>query len=88
MAEWISVKERLPERMGIISEITNQHIIFAESTRVLAWTNVGGMTVQYDHDREIWFVSPAILRNILSDGSIVVTHWAPLPETPGGEGEG
>lgn len=75
LTPWISIKDRLPER-----KITN-------SERVFAWTNVGGMTMQYDHDREIWFVSPAILRNILSDGSIVVTHWAPLPEPPGGEVE-
>ena len=87
MAEWISVKDRLPERMRIISEITNQRVVLPYSERVFAWTNVGGMTVQYYHDREQWFVSPPILKNILCDGSIVVTHWMPLPEPPGEEGK-
>jgi len=84
--DWISVKERLPERMSIINEITNHYVEFPFSERVLVWTNVGAVTAQYNHDLEYWLVSPSILKNILRDGSIVITDWCTLPEPPGEEG--
>lgn len=87
--EWISVKDRLPEKYG------------RESDRVLINTKAGVVSAQYLFDKKVWvdnanklaWETPIGLRR--SDGSVLwccpptfydesmgVTHWMPLPPAP------
>ena len=92
MSEWISVNDKLPERLDEGSY---------ESVRVLIYTICGVYTAQYIYPgkywvssaNKLWIKTPFCIGdrgNPLDwfyppeffDDSMKVTHWMPLPEPP------
>lgn len=76
MSEWISVKERLPEygeRVLVVSRVADLAVSYVD-------------TMSYDPEEGIcpegWYTDDGWPRK-----DDEVTHWQPLPEPPGEEGE-
>lgn len=68
MSEWISVKERLPEK----------------KQDVLMYFNSGNMAVGWWHDEDehITFWCAYTDDGFYTDCDYIPTHWMPLPESP------
>lgn len=83
VSPWVKTSDRLPERMKLLPC----------SVRVLISCAIGVVSAQYDFQDNVWVDnfnhkhSPWSKINVY-DQSMQVTHWMPLPEPPGGEGEG
>ena len=76
MAEWISVKERLPELyQNVLVHYCNQHCVEPHNYAV-AYRQDG--LDEFNPGENIWHVDSSPLE---LDGSDV-THWMPLPELP------
>jgi hypothetical protein len=69
--EWISVKDRLPEKVDHLVRMTGT----GWSDEVLAYGDYSIEVCSYKHTDRIWY---------MTDGDIHknVTHWMPLPEPP------
>ena len=82
MAEWISVKDRLPEKAGI-------YIVHIRQDNVNYIRNV--FAARYSAEQKIWAIGETIEDTLLmnaitqSHKHIYVSHWMPLPEPPKGE---
>ena len=80
MAEWISVKDRLPEKAGT-------YIVYIQQDNVNYIKDV--FAASYSAEQKIWAIGdeePLLLNAITqSHKHIYVSHWMPLPKPPKGE---
>lgn len=80
MAEWISVKDRLPD-------ISAENNTFQVTERVIAWDGTGYLFGSF----KIWIYDGGYVFIGVSDDDMdiaaydTVTHWMPLPPMPEGE---
>ena len=81
--EWISVKDRLPEKNGAYLTVINcfgRHLTidvhsFAKDGEAVDEYNLAG-------EKDVWYFYDSEYGYVPSDS---VTHWMPLPEPPKGE---
>lgn len=82
MAEWISVKDRLPKKAGT-------YIVHIQQDCVDYIKDV--YAASYSAEQKIWAIGETISESLLLNGitqshkHIYVSHWMPLPEPPKGE---
>ena len=81
--EWISVKDRLPEKDGgylVVINYFGNH----QSVNVRSFAKVGETVHEYDlaGEKNVWYSYDSEYGYVSTDS---VTHWMPLPEPPKGE---
>ena len=81
--EWISVKDRLPEKDGsylVVSNYFGNH----QSINVRSFAKAGETVSEYDlaGEKNIWYRYDSEYGYVSTD---YVTHWMPIPQPPKGE---
>ena len=81
--EWISVKDRLPEKDGgylVVINYFGNH----QSINVRSFAKAGETVNEYDlaGEKNVWYRYDSEYGYVSTDS---VTHWMPLPEMPKGE---
>ena len=81
--EWISVKDRLPEKDGAYLVIIN-YFGNHQSINVRSFAKAGETVNEYDlaGEKNVWYRYDSEYGYVSTDS---VTHWMPLPEMPKGE---
>lgn len=74
MSEWISVKDRLPERAGLDDDMT-EYVIVCEKSSTGGYVSVCG------YEKDGW----SDWDNFGTIDPKRITHWMPLPEPPEAE---
>ena len=81
--EWISVKDRLPEKDGYYIAFVEGY--WARCTRLLGFAKDGRKVDEFDFDegaKNVWYRYDSEYGYVTVED---VTHWMPLPQPPKGE---
>ena len=81
--EWISVKDRLPEKDGAYLTVINC-FGYHSSINVHYFAKDGEAVDEYNlaREKDVWYFYDSEYGYVSTDS---VTHWMPLPELPKGE---
>ena len=79
MPQWISVKDRLPEKDGGYLVVSNY--FSHQSINVRSFAKAGETVNEYDlaGEKNVWYRYDSEYGYVSTDS---VTHWMPLPELP------
>ena len=81
--EWVSVKDRLPEKDGSYLAVIN-YFGHHSSIDILYFAKDGDTVDEYDlaGEKDVWYFYDTEYGYVPTDS---ITHWTPLPQMPKGE---